>query len=235
MNEPKDKVRMNPNRLRRIREAALFAVLLAIIVVPFLLFEETLLAWVASLRDGGYAAAAVALAFVGLLVADILAPVPSSLVGVALGASFGSVSGTLLVWLGLTGGTLIGYAAGRRLGRPLVRASVGGRDLAGLDRLVARHGLWALAFLRAVPVMAEASVILAGAGALRFRAFLAVMALSNLGVAFVYAQIGVFGVEAGSMGLAMAGAMALPALAWLIQKAAGHARGAAGGSAGGPG
>lgn len=200
---------------RRIAEAVLFAGLLAVFIVPFVLFEETMLAWVAWLRASDLALATLGAALTGLLVADIFAPVPSSLIGVVLGGTFGAAGGTLLCWLGLMGGVLVGYAAGRRLGRPLVRAAAGPADLEVLDRLVARHGLWALVLLRAVPVLAEASVIVAGAARLRPARFTAVMALSNLGVSLVYAQLGALGLQAGSMLMALAGAIAVPAIAWL--------------------
>lgn len=203
---------------RRLAEAALFVGLLALFIVPFVLFEERMLAWVAWLRGSDLALATVGAAFTGLLIADILAPVPSSLVGVALGSTFGAAGGTLLCWLGLMGGVFVGYAAGRRVGRPLVRAAAGPGDLQVLERLVARHGLWALVLLRPVPVLAEASVIVAGAAGYRVASFAGVMALSNLGIALVYAQLGALGMGAGSMMIGLAGAIGVPLVAWLVSR-----------------
>src|SRR5919112_3383783 len=65
------------------------------------------------LSGGGAAAACVG---VGLLVADVLLPVPSSLVMVAHGALFGVTGGTLLSLLGSVGAALFGFAIGRRGG-----------------------------------------------------------------------------------------------------------------------
>jgi uncharacterized membrane protein YdjX (TVP38/TMEM64 family) len=56
---------------------------------------------------------------VGLLVADVLLPVPSSLVMVAHGALFGVALGTLLSLTGSVGAALFGFAIGRRGGRLL--------------------------------------------------------------------------------------------------------------------
>src|SRR5215213_5929840 len=70
------------------------------------------------LNRGGVWAAALG---VGLLIADVVLPVPSSLVMVAHGALFGVVGGTLLSLLGSTGAAMFGFWIGRRGGRLLER------------------------------------------------------------------------------------------------------------------
>ena len=65
------------------------------------------------MKHGGVLAAALG---VGLLIADVLLPVPSSLVMVAHGALFGVVIGTLLSLTGSVGAALFGFAIGRRGG-----------------------------------------------------------------------------------------------------------------------
>src|ERR1044072_9556906 len=57
----------------------------------------------------------------GLLVVDVLLPVPSSIVMVAHGALFGVLAGTLFSLAGSTGATLFGFWIGRRGGRLLER------------------------------------------------------------------------------------------------------------------
>src|SRR6185295_10271489 len=70
------------------------------------------------MKHGGVLAAVLG---VGLLIADVLLPVPSSLVMVAHGALFGVVVGTFLSLLGSVGAALFGFAIGRRGGRFLAR------------------------------------------------------------------------------------------------------------------
>jgi uncharacterized membrane protein YdjX (TVP38/TMEM64 family) len=70
------------------------------------------------MRHGGVLAAALG---VSLLVADVVLPVPSSLVMVAHGALFGVVIGTFLSLLGSVGAALFGFAIGRRGGKFLER------------------------------------------------------------------------------------------------------------------
>ena len=87
--------------------------ILSALHVPFL---EDPTAWMSG--RGGWIAAATG---VGLLIADVFLPVPSSLVMVAHGALFGVATGTLLSLIGSVGATLFGFALGRRGGPALER------------------------------------------------------------------------------------------------------------------
>ena len=64
--------------------------------------------------------------------------------------------------------------------------------------------------VRAVPVLAEASVLFAGIGSMRFGRFLLLTSLSNLGISLVYASVGAFAAEIQSFLLAVAGAVLVP-------------------------
>ncbi len=65
----------------------------------------------AAMSDGGAFATAVG---VGLLIGDVVLPVPSSLVMLAHGALFGAGLGTLLSLLGTVGAAVAGVWIGRR-------------------------------------------------------------------------------------------------------------------------
>jgi hypothetical protein len=71
---------------------------------------------------------------------------------------------------------------------------------------------------RPVPVLAEASVILAGLVHTSWRRFLFLTATSNLGIAAAYAAIGAFSMSVGSFTLTFVGAIALPALTMLAAR-----------------
>src|SRR5436190_19621764 len=102
---------------------------------------------------------------VGLLIADVLLPVPSSLVMVAHGALFGVVGGTLLSLLGSVGAALFGFAIGRR-GGPLLARVVPPEERARADYLLGRWGSLAIVVTRPVPVLAETVAIMAGVGSM---------------------------------------------------------------------
>src|ERR1041385_6930919 len=68
------------------------------------------------MKHGGVLAASLG---VGLLIADVVLPVPSSIVMVAHGALFGVWWGTGLSLIGSVGAAVFGFAIGRRGGRAL--------------------------------------------------------------------------------------------------------------------
>src|ERR1044072_632930 len=110
------------------------------------------------MNHGGLLAAGVG---VGLLVVDVLLPVPSSLVMVAHGALFGVVAGTLLSLLGSLGAAVFGFAIGRRGKRLLVRV-VSPQESARADYLLERWGSLAIVVTRPLPVLAGTVGITAG-------------------------------------------------------------------------
>src|SRR6266576_6438284 len=93
------------------------AAMMAFFLVTFFLVQALGIPLLADptpwMKHGGVIAASVG---VGLLIADVLLPVPSSLVMVAHGALFGVVMGTFLSLLGSVGAALFGFAIGRRGG-----------------------------------------------------------------------------------------------------------------------
>lgn len=195
------------------------ALLLAFILVPWMLFDEAITRAVGQVFASPAAhGAPVALLIVALLALDVVLPTPSSLVSVAAGALFGGLLGGLLIWLGMMLGCLIGYWLGARAGRPLARRLLGQGELERAMRLAGRVDGPALALTRAVPVLAEATTLAAGAAGAPLARFAVVTGLANAGVAAVYAAVGAAALSEGSFLLAFAAAAGLPALAWLAAR-----------------
>jgi len=80
--------------------------------------------------------------------------------------------------------------------------------------LLQRLLLVALVLARPVPVLAEASVLLAGTARLSWSWFLAPVALSNLGIAAAYCALG----NLAQLPAALAASVALPLLAALVAR-----------------
>jgi len=169
---------------------ALVLLLLALILLPFLAVGEPMEAWMAAMMERVQDRPGLAFLMVaGSLASDVLLPVPSSIVSTLGGAALGAIGGTLASWLGMMISCLLGYWLGRS-GRPLGRRLVGAGEMQRLEHLENRIGDWAIVAVRAVPVLAEASTILAGMGRMRPARFIWLSALANLGVSAVYALIG---------------------------------------------
>jgi uncharacterized membrane protein YdjX (TVP38/TMEM64 family) len=192
----------------------LLLLLFALIIGPFLLFEQDFERFGNSITHGELARWPAAVALGGFLALDIFLPVPSSMVSTAAGALLGFAVGTAVIWTGMTAGCLLGYAIGAR-SSGLARRLVGAQGLERASRVATDYGDWGIVIARPVPVLAEASVILAGLVRTPFTRFILVAALSNLGIAAAYAAIGAFSMGLGSFLLTFAGAIAVPGLAML--------------------
>ena len=192
-------------------------VLLAAILIPFFLFEQRFDALAADVLRGDMSRAYVAGAVVLLLAADVLLPIPSSIVSAAAGVSLGFWLGTAAIWTGMTLACVIGYAFGSRAAAA-ARRFVGDAGMTRANRLWERFGDYAIVLCRPVPVLAEASAIFAGVVRRPFGHFLSLSALSNLGVAAGYAAIGAFSMRVDSFLLAFAGSLALPGVAMLAAR-----------------
>ena len=139
-----------------------------------------------------------------LLAADVLLPIPSSIIGSLLGARLGFLPGFLCAWLGLVLGNLAGYGAGRLL-------------LARLSPTLPRTPTLLILFVsRPVPVFAEAATFTAGAGRMALAPFLTVSAAGNGLYALVLAGNGATLLPESLTGPGLVLPMALPVAAWLL-------------------
>lgn len=203
------------------RSAVLSAVALACIVALFLFFggeiEARVLAVLSDPRSQGWIAGLTT----GLLALDIVFPMPASVITVTAGASLGWLGGTIAAGLGLSIGCLIGYGVGRWFGAPFIERFVTEDERRGLDLLMARWGGLGLILTRPIPVLGEASVLLAGASRACVRRTIAATTFANLAVAAIYAGFGALSEGVGSMALAFAAAMLTPVVVALVARAAG--------------
>ena len=208
----------------------LLAVMLAIIV-PFLMFGETINAWTGHLIEQAETRRFVTgLLLTLLLASDILVPVPSSLVSTACGMTLGFACGAGASFAGMSISTVTGYLIGRYASSPAERL-IGKNEVAMLQAFQQRHGAWLLLALRPVPVLAEASVVFSGLSRRSFPQTLAVTAVGNVAVSAVYAAVGAWGRLSDSFIPAFAASMALSGLClgWMRLKG----RTAAGGNGNG--
>lgn len=164
------------------------------------------------MNRGGVVAACVG---VGLLIADVLLPVPSSLVMVAHGALFGVLKGTLLSLAGSVGAALFGFALGRR-GGPLVRRLVTEEERARADDLLRRWGVLAIVVTRPVPLLAETVAIIAGTSTLGWWSTALAALLGSLPPALLYAVSGAAVANLQSTTLVFVLVIVIAGLVWVV-------------------
>lgn len=163
---------------------------LAIPIVPFVLFHERIELWATQIREHPAGKTWVALLVTALLASDIFLPIPSSLVCTFAGAELGTVNALVFTWLGMTLGAVFGFALSRAFGLRFVHWFVRPADLQKIEAITHRMGPLLLALARGVPVLAEASVLWMGLHGLPWRLFLPPVLLGNLALCVGYCLLG---------------------------------------------
>lgn len=164
------------------------------------------------MKHGGGLAAGLG---VGLLIADVLLPVPSSVVMVAHGTLFGVVVGTLLSLLGSVVAALFGFAIGRRGGKLLDRV-VTPAEQSRANQLLARWGALAIIVTRPIPLLAETVAIMSGASSLGWGTVALASFVGSLPPALLYALTGAAVANFRNASLMFGVVLLVAGLFWLI-------------------
>jgi uncharacterized membrane protein YdjX (TVP38/TMEM64 family) len=199
--------------------ATLVALLLVGTIGPWLIWGEafersfSLVGTLTWLRELGPWAAA---AGVGLLVADIALPIPSTIVMSALGATYGFWVGGLLSILGSMLAGLTAYGLARWAGRPAAIWIAGEDSLVRTEELFARGGAWLVLTSRWLPILPEAVACLAGLARMPFRTFFWALMVGSVPLGLTFAWVGTLTED--REGLALALSAGLPIGAWLLSQ-----------------
>ena len=207
-----------------LRWSVFCALLVAFILVPFFLLEDQLNAVVQDTLQTNRSVALITLAVVVFLLADIVLPIPSSFVLATTGYLLGVTLGTAVCFVGLTCASLGGYALGRYAGGPLAQRIIGRAQLERFAELSQRYGDALLVAFRAMPVLAEATTILAGTSRMPLPHFLGVVSIGNLVVSALYAWIGAVSASQSSFLMVSIAAIVLPVLIVLAVRRAARPR-----------
>ena len=197
----------------------LVAVLLALVIGPFLVWGERFEA-VLSLEGArawleGFGAWAWA-AGMGLLVADIVLPVPGTVVMSALGWRYGWLLGGLASAAGsMLAGTLA-FGMCRRFGRPVARWIAGEDGLERAREVFERSGGWLVALSRWLPVLPEAVACLAGLARMPWRTFLLALTCGSVPLGFAFASIGHLGHQNPALALLLSALV--PLVLWGVAR-----------------
>ncbi len=192
------------------RWAVVIALVLLVPIIPFLSFGDSLEAAVERWMNDSLSPLMTATVAIAALASDILLPIPSSFVSTLVGSRLGFLVGAAVVWVGMTVGAVIGFTLARVFGRPLAARLSREDDLARMETVVRERGGAMLAITRALPVLAEATVLLCGAIGMPWSRFLAVVSPANLGLSAAYAALGYYAGQEGNLAVALAASIALP-------------------------
>lgn len=195
-----------------VRILILVAVALAIPIIPFLIWghwlEQAAHAW----EETQPSPWVMAIVLFGLLSLDVLLPVPSSLVNTLAGAKLGVFAGAAVCFAGLTVGAAIGFGLAKLAGPPLQRRWLADSDAQSLKKFADNWGVVTLVITRALPILAEAAVVLLGVQGLSWRKFWPPVLLANAGIALAYSAFGNLAAEQEWLVIALAISAGFPLL-----------------------
>ena len=152
------------------------------------------------------------LAGIGLLLADLLLPIPGTIVMSALGAVYGFWLGGVFASAGSMLAGMFGYGVGRFFNERTARKWLGEKDFERGKRLFAGRGAWVVAMSRALPILPEVLACMAGLLRMPFGKFVLALACGAVPMGFLFAWVGTLGT--GSPGWGLAFSLLFPAILW---------------------
>ena len=195
------------------RKFWLIVIVLLIPIVPFLLMGnwlETLVqAWFSNVapRTSRWTAGT---AIIAGLVADIVLPIPSSVLLTFAGKCFGGWAGAAIGWVGLNLSAAVGFWTSRNYGQPIAERFSSKEDIEDFQWLDETAGWWSLIACRPLPILAEASVIFAGLSKMPTQRFWPPVIISNGVIALLYGLLGEYAHKQQYFGTAVFASMILP-------------------------
>lgn len=169
---------------------------------------DAALEWIRSWGAWGW------LAIIGLLMTDLVLPVPATPVMTAAGYLYGPLLGGLISAVGSFCAGLLGYGLCRMFGRSIALRLACERELEEHHTLFQRSGPWLVAASRWLPLLPEVVSCLAGLTRMPFRLFATALACGSLPLGFVYAGIGAAGQDNPKLALALS--IIVPPILWLL-------------------
>lgn len=176
--------------------------------VPYLTGTE----WIT--KHPGVSAAVIANA---LLVADVLLPVPSSLLMIANGTLLGLLGGSLASLASSTAGGMLAFWLGRR-GSPHLMAWIPVEEKLRAERFFRKWGAAAVVMTRPVPILAESIGVLAGTTQLSWTRYSVAVVLGNIPAALLYAFAGATAKRSTYGPLIFVVLLAITVIYWMLSR-----------------
>jgi len=152
---------------------------------------------------------------IGLLLSDLVLPIPGTVVMSALGYVYGPWLGGIFAVTGSMLSGILAYWLCWKLGRPAAEWIAGKEDLARGEALFGgKAGGWMVALSRWLPIMPEVIACLAGLVRMPCRRFLMALGCGSLPLGFTFATIGDWGHENPAVALVLSAG--LPPLLWAV-------------------
>ncbi|MEQ1861048.1 MAG: VTT domain-containing protein [Chthoniobacteraceae bacterium] len=192
-------------------------VLALLLCIPFFIWGDEFLRWFTGdaaiewIRGCG---AWGWLGAIGLIVSDLVLPIPATAVMSATGYLYGAFVGGLISAGGSFAAGMLGYGLCRVFGRGIAARLAGEKEMEDHHTLFQRSGPWLVAASRWLPVLPEVIACLAGLTRMPLRFFAAALACGSVPMGFVYAAIGAAGQDRPRLAIGLS--VLVPLLLWAV-------------------
>ena len=149
---------------------------------------------------------------IGLLVADLVLPIPATGVMAALGLVYGVAVGAAVGATGSALAALLGYGLARLAGKKGIRRIAGEDEVERFRAFFDRWGGAGIIVSRVLPILPEVMSVLAGLARMSFWRFLTALLLGTIPVSILFAYVGAAAAEKPWYGVALA--VVIPLLLW---------------------
>jgi uncharacterized membrane protein YdjX (TVP38/TMEM64 family) len=125
-----------------------------------------------------------------LLIADILIPVPSSIVMILSGILFGGFIGGLITLTGSMIGSIINFQLSRILGQTRIKSWLGDKEYQTLSKIMQKYGAYTIILTRMVPLAMESTSAIAGVSNMKLKKFIVLNLVGYVPMVFYYSYTG---------------------------------------------
>ncbi|MEO1029392.1 MAG: VTT domain-containing protein [Pseudomonadota bacterium] len=189
----------------------MIAVTLAFLVLPFLAYGKLIEAQALEFMDADQSRAWIAVFGGAALALDPILPIPSSIIATQLGNTLGFVAAALVNSVAFIVAGLLGYGIGT--GGRQTMLMFGRRFPHAFEQFVQRFGLVAVLICRPIPVLSEASLIIAGASRAQFGHLLLWTSGAQAILGLLYASVGAYARDQeGGFSILLVGFVGIPAV-----------------------
>ncbi|MBC2710203.1 MAG: TVP38/TMEM64 family protein [Desulfosarcina sp.] len=151
---------------------------------------------------------------IGLLISDLVLPIPATGIMAALGSVYGVWLGGLIAAVGSTGAGFAGYGLAKLVGRKGARLLATDAELERFKIFFDRWGGWGIIISRMLPILPEVMTILAGLARMDLKKFTAALLLGTIPTCGLFAFLG--HASRSDPGYGIVTAVALPLLLWPV-------------------
>ena len=195
----------------------IFVVLVALVLIPFFIWGETLegmfsgvgaIEWLSAFGQWAWVAGII------LLVSDLFLPIPGTVIMSALGFIYGPWLGGLISVLGSFLSGMLAFGLSRLLGEKGTIWVLGGDGYKRGQEIFERVGGWLVVLSRWLPVFPEVVACMAGMARMKPLIFMIALLAGSIPLGFVFAWIGYMGEDYPVIAVVLSAG--LPPLIWLI-------------------